>query len=115
MYKKSDFQVGDKLYQPYRSRYQRDYSIIEHTIQKIGNKYLKTNCRDRIILEDLEIRDCTGRIGYAYPSEQEAKDFIEKEKLMDKVYWFCNTIRKQGVSLEDLRKINKIIDEIKGE
>ena len=116
MYKKSDFQIGDKLYEPCKSRHHYSYVIKEHTIKKIGNKYIETDCCMKIILKDLEIRDYTGRIGYAYKNEQEAKDFIEKENLDSKLFrFFDNHLKRCKLSLKQLREISKIIDEIKGE
>ena len=117
MYKKSDFNIGGSLFSIETDRHYKSRRINKHEITKIGNKYIEINknSRQKILIKTLESKDYRGMFQSFYKTEQECEDLIEKEQLMDKVYWFCSTIRIQGLSLEQLRKINKIIDEIKGE
>lgn len=51
MYTKKDFKVGQKLY--YVSVYGKDKKIKEVKIEKIGNKLLHTEYREKIYIETL--------------------------------------------------------------
>ena len=114
MYKKSDFQIGDRLFsiESYRGK---KYKIKEHKITKIGNKYLeiKESLRHKILIKTLVHTQYTGMPWELYKTEQECKDVMEKEELYEKVYRFYSSLSRGQLSLENLRKINKIIDEIK--
>ena len=113
MNKKSDFRIGDSLFSIKTNQFHDDYKIIEHKISKIGRKYMIVHSDDfemRIIdLNFMKFKDTSWEI---YKTKEECKSIIEKELLIDKMYyWFCSTTKKQSLSLEQLKRIDKIIEE----
>ena len=113
MYKKTDFRIGEILFSIKRIRF-RDTEIKEHKIAKIGKQYLKVYDSDfKIRISDLHFEEFDGT-WELYKTKKECEDIIEKELLIDKMYyWFVSTTKNQSLSLEQLKRIDQIIGEKK--
>lgn len=100
--------IGQKLYR------ERNFKIEEYTITKIGTKYFEVAemPRDKINKETLK-RVCPDYMQYEYQlylTEQEIKDKNELSNLYDKVRKYFSYYTPNGITLEQLRQIAKILE-----
>jgi hypothetical protein len=115
--KTNKLKVGQKVYFKGYIYGGRKESIEETEITKVGNKYfeLKNHWRDRFFVETL-MHDGRGysSIGKVYLTMQEIKDEDEAYKLNEKFRMFFGG-GSNGMSLDKLREVDKIIEDDKGE
>jgi hypothetical protein len=111
-------QVKDKVWlKPLNNQLRRSKEIKECVIKKIGRKYIEVENPDwdaDIIKIEIETRREVTKYSpdwELYFSKQELLDEIEKEKLENDIKAIFGCYRGTDLSLDQLRRIKKIIDE----
>lgn len=106
MAKKSDFEIGQKVW--HTAIPSRKVSLFEGEVTKVGNKYVTVNNRYRFFIETLLEDTNYGAKGRLYLDKQDYEDAVELGNnllILRKSFDFnC------GLTLEQTRQILKIIN-----
>ena len=109
-----DFTKGNTAYIVTRNYGRSTISIItETTVKSVGRKYVTVSTWDRKFKNSNSEYLCEvvtyGESDLLFKTEQEAKDYIEKEDL---ALWLgcLTTFRTEKYSLEQLRKVKEILE-----
>jgi hypothetical protein len=112
-------QVGDKVFLKAvgnNARHRKEVYIQENEISKVGRKYIEVGKGARPLkfnIEDLSEKTSNDTIAdwELYFSKQEILDEEEFEKLHWKIKMKFDTFAKAKLTLDQLRRINEIIEE----
>ncbi|MDU3181743.1 MAG: hypothetical protein E6686_10230 [Lachnospiraceae bacterium] len=112
---KKDFVKGQNIYVLYTHQGRNaEPEIFERTVEKVGRKYVTDNKGVRYGEHPyyksflVEESNC-GEKGFLFCTEQEAKEYIEKVKLMRWISTF-SFAPVDDYSAEDLRKVKEILE-----
>ncbi len=99
----SNLKVGDKLY---------DYSLKEYTIAKIGRQYAHLEGREgyKVDMNTMNVKLWSGNMKM-YTDRQAVADETEAYKLKSKISSYFSWPSGNKPTLDQLRRINAIIDE----
>lgn len=105
-------QVGQKVW-VYEARY-RVAGLTEATITKVGKKYFEVDAvRGKFYIEDLRFVTEYSSNCRVYLSRHDYEDEKETKYLEDKLRSIFKVYGRTNLSLEQLRQINKIIQDAK--
>jgi len=101
--KMTNLKVGDKLY---------DHSLKEYTVSKIGRQYAYLEGRNgyKVDMKTMQVRTHNGNFRL-YSDRQAVADEKEHGELLSKTRQFFSMWSGNRVTLDQLRRVNEIIDE----
>jgi hypothetical protein len=86
-------------------------SLDEYEISKIGNKYFEcVNRRGRFFKDTLKFDSQFSNVTQLYTDKQHISDIIEIGKLESKIRNIMKSYGRTELSLQDLRKIDEILN-----
>lgn len=120
-YTKKDFYVGQEVYIECVNlgglSLLSTGDITEEVVTRVGNKYVTTNKRTYLVANGIEVSE--GQTTFVlWVNKNEAKDKVTKDKVFSKLIslfkldysgWRNHKLYKE-LSLEDLQKIEQIVD-----
>lgn len=111
-----DFKVGQKIVVLILNHGRnKEPELYERTVSRIGRKYVVDDrgvkyCKESYLKEGFVESSEYGERAYIFPKMEEAKDYIEKYKLMIWLSSLSDTVIRK-YSLQQLRKVKEILGE----
>lgn len=111
-----DFKVGQKIVVLILNHGRnKEPELYERTVSRIGRKYVVDDrgvkyCKESYLKEGFAESSEYGERAYIFPKMEEAKDYIEKYKLMIWLSSLSDTVIRK-YSLQQLRKVKEILGE----
>jgi len=99
----TNLKVGDKLY---------DHSLKEYTVSKIGRQYAYLEGRNgyKVDMKTMRMKKYNGE-EQMYADRQAVADKKEHSELLSKIRQFLAAWVGNPITLDQLRRVNEIIDE----